>query len=65
MVSFYRCGVLNFAFEGQVGELIGSQAMARQCLVAAITQYLVDLVVVEKDPIPQQLKFPKVVVGTE
>ena len=33
--------------------------------MVAITQYLVDLVVVEKDPIPQQLKCPKVVVGTE
>ena len=27
---------LKYPLKGQVGELIGSQAMARQCLVAAI-----------------------------
>ena len=43
---------VNYPTQGRVGELVGSQGMARQCLVSAITQHLVDPVVVAKDQVP-------------
>ena len=42
---------VKFPTQGKVGELVGSQEMARQCLVEAITQYPVDQVMVEKERI--------------
>ena len=40
---------VKYPTQGRVGELIGSQAMARQCLGLAITQHFVDPVVVTND----------------
>ena len=37
---------------GRVGELVGSQPMARQCLVLVVTQHPVDPIVVAKDQVP-------------
>ena len=33
---------VKYPTQGRVGEIVGSQAMARQCLVATIRQYSVD-----------------------
>ena len=43
---------VKYPTQGRVGELVGSQAMARQCLVATITQHPVDHALVEEERIP-------------
>lgn len=43
---------VKYPTQGRVGELVGSQAMATQCLVLAITQHPVDPVVVEEEQVP-------------
>ncbi|XP_075633523.1 uncharacterized protein LOC142605982 [Castanea sativa] len=43
---------VKYPTQGRVGELVGSQAMARQCLVAVITRPPVDQAVVEEERIP-------------
>ena len=40
---------VKYPTQGRVGELIGSQVMARQCLIAAITRQPTDQVVVEEE----------------
>ncbi|XP_075663120.1 uncharacterized protein LOC142632634 [Castanea sativa] len=42
---------VKYPMQGRVGKLMGSQAMARQCLVAAITEHSMDQVLVEKEQI--------------
>ena len=43
---------VKYPTQGRVGELIGSQVMARQCLIAAITRKPASQAVVEKEQIP-------------
>ena len=43
---------VKYPTQGRVGELAGSQAMARQCLIAAITRKPASQAVVEKEQIP-------------
>ena len=43
---------VKYPTQGRVGELVGSQAMARQCLVATIMQHPVDHALVEEERIP-------------
>lgn len=43
---------VKYPMQGRVGELAGSQAMVRQCLVSAITQHPVDLLLVGEERIP-------------
>ena len=40
---------VKYPTRGRVGELVGSQAVARQCLVVAIRQQLVDKTSVERE----------------
>ena len=47
---------VKYPTQGRVGELVGSQATARQCLVSTITQQPSDPTMVMKDPALQQLK---------
>ena len=47
---------VKYPTQGRVGELMGSQATARQCLVSSITQQPSDPTMVMKDPALQQLK---------
>ena len=42
---------VKYHTQGRVEELVGSQAMARQCLVLAITQHPIDPIVVAKDQV--------------
>ena len=43
---------VKYPTQGRVGVLIGSQVMARQCLIAAITRKPASQAVVEKEQIP-------------
>ena len=56
---------VKFPTQGKVRELVGSQAMAWQCLRAAITRQPAGQAVVEEERIPQQSKGPEVGLGTE
>ena len=42
---------VKYPTQGRVGELVGSQVMARQCLIAAITRQPTDQAVVEEEQI--------------
>ena len=44
---------VNFSTHKRMGELVGSQAMARQCLVSTIAQHPTDPVVVARDQVSQ------------
>ena len=43
---------VKFPTQGRVGELVGIQAIARQCLVSVITLQPIDPTMEIKDPIP-------------
>ena len=43
---------VKYPTQRRVGELVGDQAMARQCLVSAIMQRSSSLAAVTKDPVP-------------
>ena len=43
---------VKYPTQRRVGELVGDQAMARQCLVSAIMQQSSSLAAVTKDPVP-------------
>ena len=43
---------VKYPTQRRVGELVGSQAMARQCLIAAITQQSASQAMVEEEQIP-------------
>ena len=64
-VSFTLHLKVKYLIGGQVGELVGSQAMARQCLVAAIKQQSLDKVPIRREEALQQLAKPEDGLGIE
>ena len=42
---------VKYPTRGRVGELVGSQEMARQCLVSKITQHLANPIMLAKDQV--------------
>ena len=51
---------VKYPIQGRDGELVGSQAMAKQCLIATF-----DRVVMEEERIPKQSKGPEIGLRTE
>ena len=43
---------VKYPTQGRVGELIGNQVVARQCLVAAVRQHSVDQATVRREQVP-------------
>ena len=43
---------IKYPTQGRVGELIGNQVVARQCLVAAVRQHSVDQALVRREQVP-------------
>ena len=56
---------VKYPTEGRVKELVGSQTMAGQCLVAAIRQQSLDKASSTSKEAPEQLTDPEGDLGTE